>query len=586
MAKALKNRASKQKYTSPQQLPIPGFETPFAQHLYPLNRWVILAGRIPWDSLVSVYQKQMHNSITGAEGINARVAIGAIIIKHMCGFSDEETVLQIQENMYMQYFIGYSGFSNEAPFDSSLFVDFRKRLDADAVNLINEKILALSAGGAIGREPPPADPAAKNKVKEKSDSSTGQANAGVPLETQVQNDQSVSNTEVSEVGQDKADAAPDASCEVTDNAAEQPPQTSGEADKKTEKPGNEDIRKGQLIIDATACPQDIRYPTDLDLLNDAREKSEELIDELYCPSRHKSKPRTYREIARTAYLKTAQKKHKANKEIRKAIKKQLQYLKRNIGNIHKLLKEHEKFPLNRHQYKYLLVIQTFYNQQSVMYAEKIHSIGHRIVSIHQPHVRPIVRGKTAAKVEFGAKIQVSLMGGFAFVEDFSWEAFNEGTRLMEAVERYKKRLGYYPKEVLADKIYCTRDNRRKLKLLNIGLHAKPLGRPKAVEAHVRPGERNPIEGKFGQAKAGYGMNRIKARLRETSESWIASIVLVLNLVKLAGQVPYYLIDKFIAYFLRARLKQQTLDNVARFGALNAYYIDFYNNANPSGLSVL
>ena len=67
------------------------------------------------------------------------------------------------------------------------------------------------------------------------------------------------------------------------------------------------------------------------------------------------------------------------------------------------------------------------------------------------------------------------------------------------------------------------------------LRAKPLGRPSAVPHHVSPGERNPIEGKFGQAKTAYGLNRIRARLRGTSESWIASIILVLNLVKLAGR---------------------------------------------------
>ena len=80
-----------------------------------------------------------------------------------------------------------------------------------------------------------------------------------------------------------------------------------------------------------------------------------------------------------------------------------------------------------------------------------------------------------------------------------------------------------------------------LKKMGIKLKAKPLGRPKAVDVeHVRPGERNPIEGKFGQAKRAYGLNRIKARLQQTSESWIATIILVLNLVKLAGEVPYYL----------------------------------------------
>jgi hypothetical protein len=155
-----------------------------------------------------------------------------------------------------------------------------------------------------------------------------------------------------------------------------------------------------------------------------------------------------------------------------------------------------------------------------------------------------VRGKTNDNVEFGAKIQVSLMNGFAFLEDLSWDAFNEGARLIKAVEQYKKRFGCYPAEVLADKIYCSRVNRAKLKELNITLKAKPLGRPRAVaENHVSPGERNPIEGKFGQAKTAYGLDRIKARLRNTSESWIATIIMVLNLVKLTRQVPYCLYCK-------------------------------------------
>jgi hypothetical protein len=147
-------------------------------------------------------------------------------------------------------------------------------------------------------------------------------------------------------------------------------------------------------------------------------------------------------------------------------------------------------------------------------------------------------------VEFGAKIQVSLMNGFAFLDDLSWEAFNEGSRLLASVEKYRERFGYYPAEVLADKIYCTRDNRKLLKELRIKLRAKPLGRPSsaaAVEDHVRQGERNPIEGVFGQAKTAYGMNRIKARLAQTSESWIATILMVINLVKITGLIRHALI---------------------------------------------
>ena len=450
MPRAKKNRASKHEYLSPNQLTIVGFESPFSQTLNPNNRWVILAQKIPWDLLVSTYQSRLNNTLTGADGINPRVAIGAIILKHICNTSDRETVLQIQENMYMQYFIGYCSFSNEVPFDPSLFVDLRKRLGIDQINAINEKILGLSCA----------------TVNSKVDGS---------------DDQTPSN----EDGQGSDKAVPE-----------------------NEEPRKELIHKGKLITDATACPQDIAYPTDLNLLNDAREKSEELIDELYNRSYHKCKPRTYRKVARKYYLKTAQKKVKSKKEIHNAIKKQLAYLRRNLKSIDHLLDQFPttRIPLSKKQYKYLLVIHTLFDQQEEMFMDECHSIEHRIVSIHQPHVRPIVRGKTNANVEFGAKINVTLMNGFAFLDDLSWEAFNEGTRLMSTVEKYKERFGYYPEEVMADKIYCNRDNRKALKLLGIKLRAKPLGRPTAVDVeHVRPGERNPIEGTFGQAKSAYGI---------------------------------------------------------------------------------
>ncbi|GAB1397803.1 hypothetical protein MASR1M65_25830 [Saprospiraceae bacterium] len=127
-----------------------------------------------------------------------------------------------------------------------------------------------------------------------------------------------------------------------------------------------------------------------------------------------------------------------------------------------------------------------------------------------------------------------MVNGFSFLDDLEWNAYNEGTRLQSSVEKYRKRFGYYPQEVLADKIYCNRANRKYLKDLGITLKAKPLGRPsaQASQNRVSPGERNPIEGKFGQGKTAYGLNRIIARLSATSESWIAIIIMVLNLVKL------------------------------------------------------
>ncbi|MEI7726707.1 MAG: IS5 family transposase, partial [Bacteroidota bacterium] len=473
--------ASKNPYISPNQLTLVGFESPFAQSLDPDNRWVVLANKIPWDILVSTYEERLKNGTMGAEGINPRVAIGSMILKHICNMSDRETVLQIQENMYMQYFIGYSSFSTEPLFDPSLFVDFRKRLGIDQINFINEAILGLS----------------HSKIDKNADSGGDLNSNGGGLQ-------------------------PDGSVLPEIKEIESLP-----------------THKGSLITDATACPQDIAYPTDLNLLNDAREKSEELIDKLHSHRLHGRKPRTYRNVARKNYLRTAQKKIKSKKQIHNAVKKQLGYLNRNIKSINRLLDQYDEFPLNRKDHKYLFVITNLYEQQQQMFSESSHSIEHRIVSIHQPHVRPIVRGKTNAYVEFGAKINVSIMNGFAFLDDFSWDAFNEGTRLMSTVAKYKQRFGYYPEEVMADKIYCNRANRAELKLLGIKLRAKPLGRPTAVDVeHVRPGERNPIEGKFGQGKTAYGLNRIKARLAQTSESWIATIILVLNLIKIIGLGAY------------------------------------------------
>ena len=463
MGNTAKNLAPKPIYVSPKQLVLDGFESPFHKNLNPNNRWVKLRNLIPWDDLVSIYRKTFPEKVMGRPDLSPQMVLGAIIIKHVCDLDDRETVDQISENVYMQYFLGYSSFCDVPPFSPSLFVEFRKRLGIEQINAINERIAMIKRD------------ILSKKANKSSDS----------------NDENKNDTP------------------------------------------NEN--SGSLIIDATACPQDIAYPTDLDLLNAAREKSEELMDIAFAESKLKIKPRNYRELARKDYLHTAQKKSKSRKVIRQALRKQLGYVRRNIESIHKILDECDTIPFQKNEYKYWLVIQQVYEQQQYMFDNHVHSVDDRIVSIHQPHVRPMVRGKSNAKVEFGAKINVSLVDGLTFLDDHSWDAFNEGARLQQSVEKYKERYGYYPKDVLVDKIYCTRANRAYLKELDINLKAKPLGRPskEALSNQVSPGERNPIEGKFGQAKVGYGLDRVRARLANTSESWVASIILVLNLVHLA-----------------------------------------------------
>lgn len=454
MAKALKTRASKLGYVSQNQLTIEGFPTPFGQHLNPDNRWVRLSKLINWDSIVGDYNKKLKNQQIGASSINPRVVIGSLIIKHHCNLSDEETVMQIQENVYMQYFLGFSSFNNEPPFDSSLFVEFRKRLTLEDVMKITEKL-------------------------------------------------SGAETEVDE-----------------------------EIELETAKL----VHKGDLLIDATVCPQDIAYPTDLDLLNTGREKTEAMIGVLHSKLELPA-PRIYKETARKKYLQLAQSKKKSIKKIRKGIKSQLQYLKRNLNIINNYLDHFQTIPFDKGQYKDYLVIQTMYEQQTKMFLSQSHQVEDRIVSISQPHVRPMVRGKKNKNVEFGSKINVSLVNGYTYIEQLSWNAFNEGTKILECLKNYVKRFGVLPKRVLADQIYCNRENRRTLKEYGIELRAKALGRPKkAMLNHVSPGERNPIEGKFGEAKRRYGLGLIQAKLQRTSESWIALTILVLNLANLSRRV--------------------------------------------------
>jgi transposase, IS5 family len=256
-----------------------------------------------------------------------------------------------------------------------------------------------------------------------------------------------------------------------------------------------------------------------------------------------------------AYISYSKKKNHSKAEIRKIKRKLLEAVKRDLKHIDRLLDVAEvhvgRFPLNRREQKLLWVIHTVYEQQQQMYRENSNSCSHRIVNIYQPHVRPVPRGKKKSKTEFGSKLGASLDNGFARIDTFSWDAYNEGTDLKKQVENYLTLHGHYPELVQIDQIYATKENRKWLKERDIRITASPLGRPKAKEKETpyfrrkkrkEKAERNHIEGKFGQGKNGYSLNQIRARLKETSESWVACIFFVMNLLKYAGDFSF-------AYFL-------------------------------------
>ena len=152
---------------------------------------------VPWEAFEEEYARQFSQTM-GAPAKPFRMALGALIIKERLGTSDEETVEQIRENPYLQYFLGLTTYTDEAPFEASMFVHFRKRLSLELVGRVNEQVVA-------------------KRIQESTEE----------------------------------------------------PESKAKDDEQVPPPFN----RGKLILDATCAPADIRYPTDLGLLNEARELS-------------------------------------------------------------------------------------------------------------------------------------------------------------------------------------------------------------------------------------------------------------------------------------------------------------------------
>jgi hypothetical protein len=305
--------------------------------------------------------------------------------------------------------------------------------------------------------------------------------------------------------------------------------------------------EGQLIVDSTCAPQNIRYPQDLSLLNESREKLEAMIDHLHQPSDGK-KPRTYRQKARRLFLKLVKKKRKSKREIRVGIGQQLRFIRRNFKIIEHYFSQDLELPLKYHQD--LSVIYLLFEQQKHMYEKRVNRVQNRIVSIKQYWVRPIVRGKAKAKVEFGAKLDVSVFKGFTRLEGTSFDAYNEGQNLIPIIERHFQREGRYPAQVLADQIYRTSENLKFCKKHGIEMLGPPLGRPPKDylpdKKRLRQNEINRIEveRKIGYAKGSFGLNLIRSKLKSTSFTTIAMSILAMN-IAIAARLIFYLLNYLV-----------------------------------------
>lgn len=475
------------KYSSQgKQLTIDDFRSSL-EGLSPSNRWVRLGNILPWDEIERVYNSRLNNRRTGAGNKPARMVVGALIVKHKMNLSDEETIFAIQENPYMQYMLGLSEFTDRAVFDSSLFVTIRKRLQGEDLNDFTRSLLTL---------------------KESTKTAVSENEEGDSSDNEDTNDDFFVDSE----GRD---------------------------------------HKGAMKIDATCSDAEVRYPTDLDLLHDGSKVINRYIDKL-CRKYALPFPLSFKEQSRKTYLEAIKRKRKSRKMIHDCKSRLLTYLSRDIHGFLNLIATHGTQlleGLKKYEKRTLRAIITMYHQQKEMFKMGIHTCSDRIISIFQPHLRPIVRGKTKTPTEFGSKIGVSVVSsGYTFVDHLSWDAYNESSDLRLQIELYKHRFGCLPTKIYADKIYMNRENRQLMKDLGIEAMGKPLGRPPGnqdKEHEIRQAksvsQRNAVEATFGTAKRIYRANNIRAKLPETANCWTGMCYFVKNIMKFLKELLYALI---------------------------------------------
>ena len=507
------------------QITIEDFFMPFGGKLLKTNRWVKLASIMPWEHIEQIYMASFQSE-RGRPAISSRIAFGSIFIKENDNLTDEGTVAAIAENPYMQYFLGLTAFQAEPLFDPSMMVHFRKRFPVEEVAKINEYI-------CTGVWPDQQRNVDRNDAQEES----------------------------------QQDENPDNNQEPPAVKGQEQSSKSGKRDKNTSKKKLKREKKqkknrGKLIMDATVAPADIKYPTDIDLLNKSREHLETAVDILWKEVPHKGHKLPYSpKKARKSYLSLAKSKKWTEAKCRTAIGDQLRCIQqatKRLEELEVLVPDYEKrFPAWLH--RRLEVIPLVYAQQKGMYDNHTHTCEDRIVSLEQPHVRPIQRGKRPNPTEFGQKLHLSVVDGFTYLEQTCWSNFNEGCDLAAVVADYYRKFGCYPEAVLADKIYQTRANRAFCKEKGIRLTGPALGRPKAGEADRKQKrqmykdacDRNAVEGRNGNAKRRFGLDLIAAKLDETAKTEAALILTAMNAAhRLARWLLRFFADNPFLQFLQ------------------------------------
>ena len=293
------------------------------------------------------------------------------------------------------------------------------------------------------------------------------------------------------------------------------------------------------MMDATVIPAGVEYPTDVKLVERCREWCVETLRTFRKRLNISERVRTYARTARYVYVNFSRKRKKAKRLIRKVHRQVLQFTRRNLFQLKEILRRHgRELSVRERQFvrERIRVVEKILEQQWAMWRAKAHQVKDRIVSLHKPKVRPMVRGKDGRDVEFGPKALLSWVDGFCFLDYFSHDAYNEALKVRESLKKHRERFGALPKVTIGDGIFGNQRNRRLLKRLGILNAFKPLGRPskddKAERAWLRKKQRlrnGYMEGIIGHAKNCFGLDRIRYRISDGDLIWTLMALMGMNL---------------------------------------------------------
>ena len=309
------------------------------------------------------------------------------------------------------------------------------------------------------------------------------------------------------------------------------------------------LKGRKLVCDTTVVPSNISYPTDISLLEKVRAKAVKYLE--------KAKQfgadtfRTYKRTARKTFITYQKIRHHTIQSRRRTQKKILQFSKRNTAQLKNALekisqktdtslngiKEEVKEQFLKEAKRFLATASNIVEQQKNIY--KRLPVKERIVSVHQPHLRPMVRGKYPVEVEFGPKILLNLKNNFLFLEYLSFNNTSDSQLLDISLKGYQERFGNTPTQLAADRGFWSKDNYRlaeNLKIKKIAIENKGKSsylKGKPFRERLRR-LRCSIEAKISLSKRKYGLDRIRYTMPQGEEMWVRLGLMAMNLKTSVG----------------------------------------------------